>query len=68
MFAWFCLFPIPYMVIILQIVYILYAYVQGALKQGQNDEHSKHNDKLNFLQKKTFFVSYSCIAVSLCSL
>ena len=56
------------MVIILQIVYILYAYVQGALKQGQNDEHSKHNDKLNFLQKKTFFVSYSCIAVSLCSL
>ena len=38
------------MVIILQIVYTLCACVQGALKQGQKGEHSKHNDK-NFLRK-----------------
>lgn len=48
------------MVIILQIVYSLYAYVQGALKQGKKDEHSKHNDRLNFLQKQTCFLSYAC--------
>ena len=47
------------MVIILQIVYILYAYVQGALKQGKKDEHSKHNDR-KFLQKQTCLLSYAC--------
>ena len=48
------------MVIILQIVYSLYAYVQGGLKQGKKDEHSKHNDRLNFLQKQTCFLGYAC--------
>ena len=60
LFAWSCLFPIPYMVIILQIVYSLYAYVQGALKQGKKDEHSKHNDRLFFLQEQTCLLSYAC--------
>ena len=60
LFAWFCLFPIPYIVIVLQIVYSLYAYVQGALKQGKKDEHSKHNDRLIFLQEQTCFLSYAC--------
>ena len=52
LFAWFCLFPIPYMVITLQIVSILYACVQGALKQGQKDRKS--------LQKQKCFLSYAC--------
>ena len=62
LFAWFCLFPIPYMVIILQIVYSLYAYVQGALKQGKKDEHSKHNDRLFFFfaRANMFPYSYAC--------
>ena len=47
------------MAIILQIVYSLYAYVQGALKQGKKDEHSKHNDRLIFLQEQTCFLSYA---------
>ena len=47
------------MVIILQIVYSLYSYVQGALKQGKKDEHSKHNDRLFFLQEQTCFFSYA---------
>ena len=54
------------MVIILQIVYILYAYVQGALKQGKKDEHSKHNDRLFFYKNK--HVSLVMLAVALCSL
>ena len=56
--AWFCLFPIPYMVIIVQIVFCLYACVQGALKQGQKDE--KKN-----LQRQN--VSIVMLAVALCS-
>ena len=56
------------MVIILQIVYSLYAYVQGALKQGKKDEHSKHNDRLFFfLQEQTCFLIVMLV-VALCSL
>ena len=55
------------MVIILQIVYSLYAYVQGALKQGKKYEHSKHNDSLIFFYKSKH-VSLVMLAVALCSL
>ena len=51
------------MVIILQIVYSLYDYMQRALKQGKKDEHSKHNDILNFLQKQTCFLSYALLSL-----
>ena len=56
------------MVIILQIVYSLYAYLQGALKQGKKDEHSKHDDRLFFFFCKSKHVSLVMIAVALCSL
>jgi len=42
------------MAIILQIVYSLYACVQGALKQGQKGEHSKHNERKIFTKAKMF--------------